>query len=107
MRKIALMSSARYLCSQLVRLTVSDTQEQWVTLEEIWEDGAMLECETDVELGSSATISADDVSFTGRITAVDQHEFGWWAEITFSPSTRWTIGKWVPDHAIDPKTLEL
>jgi len=101
------MSSARYLCSQLVRLAVPDPPEQWVTLEEIWEDGAMLECESEVDLGASAMISADDVSFTGRITAVDRHEFGWQVEITFSPSTRWTMEKWRPDHAIDPKTLEL
>jgi hypothetical protein len=101
------MSSARYLCSQLVRLAIPDLPEQWVTLEEIWDDGAMLECETEVVPGSSAMISANDVSFTGRITAVERHEFGWQAEITFSPLTRWTIEKWRPEHAIDPKTLEL
>ena len=101
------MSSARYLCSQLVRLAVPDLPEQWVTLEEIWDDGAMLECETEIVLGVSALISADDVSFTGRITAVERHEFGWQAEITFSPATRWTMEKWRPDHALDPKTLEL
>ena len=66
----------------------------------------MLDCEAEVALGVSAMISADDVSFPGRITAVDRHEFGWWAEITFSPSTRWTIEKWVPEHAVDPKALE-
>jgi hypothetical protein len=104
---MALMSSARYLCSQLVRLAVPHPPEQWVTLEEIWDDGAILDCETEVELGASATISADEVSFTGRITAVERYEFGWKAEITFSPATRWTIGKWRPDHAIDPKTLDL
>jgi hypothetical protein len=101
------MSSARYLCSQLVRLAVPDLPEQWVTLEEIWEDGAMLESETEVASGVAAMISTDEVSFTGRITAVDRHEFGWQVEITFSPMTRWTMEKWRPDHAIDPKTLEL
>ena len=95
------------MCSQLVRLAVPDVPEQWVTLEEIWDDGAMLECEAEVALGVSALISADDVSFTGRITAVERHEFGWKAEVTFSPMTRWTMEKWRPEHAIDPKTLEL
>jgi hypothetical protein len=104
---MALMSSARYLCSQLVRLALPDLPEQWVTLEEIWDDGAILDSETEIVLGSSAMISADEVSFTGRITAVERYEFGWQAEITFSPLTRWTVEKWRPDHAIDPKTLEL
>lgn len=101
------MSSARYLCSQLVRLAVSDLPEQWVTLEEIWDDGAILDSESEIVLGSSAMIAADEVSFTGRITAVERYEFGWQAEITFSPLTRWTVERWRPDHAIDPETLEL
>ena len=101
------MSSARYLCSQLVRLAVPDLPEQWVTLEEIWNDGAVLDCETEVGLGVSATISADEVSFTGRITAVERYEFGWRAEITFSPLTRWTIERWRPEHAIDPNRLAI
>jgi hypothetical protein len=101
------MSSARYLCSQLVRLAIPGLPEQWVTLEEIWDDGAILDSESEIVPGSSATISADDVSFTGRITAAERYEFGWQAEIAFSPMTRWTIEKWCPDHAIDPKTLEL
>lgn len=99
------MSSARYLCSQLIRLAAGN-HTQWANLEEIWDDGAMLECETEVDPGVSATISADDVSFSGRITAVERHEFGWQVEITFSPVTRWTIEKWRPEHAIDPKTLD-
>ena len=100
------MSSPRYLCSQLVRLAVRGLPEQWVNLEEIWDDGAMLECETEVEPGVDATFSTDEVSFTGRITAVEKQESGWELEITFSPMTQWTIEKWRPDHAIDPKTLE-
>jgi len=99
------MSSARYLCSQLMLLAVFGAPERWVTLEEIWDDGAMLECETEVEPGADAMLSTDEISFTGRITAVEKHEYGWQAEITFSPVTRWKIEKWRPEHAIDPKTL--
>lgn len=81
--------------------------DQWVNLEEIWSDGAMLECDSEVALGASATIFADEVSFSGRITAVELHEFGCQAEITFSPANRWSIEKWRPEHAFDPNTLEL
>ena len=90
-----------------MRLTVSGAAEQWVNLEEIWHDGAMLDCETEVEPGANATLSTDEVSFGGRITAVEQQESGWQVEIMFSPLTRWTIGKWRPDHALDPKDLDL
>ena len=101
------MSSPRYLCSHLVRLAIAARPEQWVTLEEIWEYGAMLECETGIELGAAAMILAGEISFTGRITAVKNHEFGTQAEMTFSPATRWTIEKWRPKHALDPKALGL
>jgi len=101
------MGSPRYLCSHLVRLVVSGQPEQWVTLEEIWEDGAILECETEVESGASAIILAEEVSFTGRITAVKKHEFGVRAEMTFSPASRWKIEDWRPKHALDPKSLGL
>jgi hypothetical protein len=86
---------------------VSGQPEQWVTLEEIWDVGAMLECEIEIELGVSAMISADDISFVGRITAVKKHEFGVQAEMTFSPTSRWTIEQWRPKHALDPKALGL
>jgi|SRR6185312_1640913 len=101
------MSSPRYLCSHLVRLVVSGQPEQWVTLEEIWDGGAVLECETEVEPGAPAMILADEISFAGRIADVKKHEFGVQAEMTFSPATRWTIEQWRPKHALDPKTLGL
>jgi len=121
---MAFMVKPRYLCSQLVRLVitqpraadtsglrapvtdprapVADDREQWANLEEIWGGGAVLECEDDVAAGAQAKISADDVSFSGRVTAVDRHEFGWRVEIAFSPLTPWTIGCWRPEHLLDP-----
>ena len=100
------MGAPRYLCSQLVRLAVSAGNAEWVNLEEIWDDGAMLDCENEVELGLSAIISADDAEFSGGITAVEQYEFGWRVEMTFSPATRWTIEKWRPEHAVDADRLK-
>lgn len=97
-----------YLCSHLVRLRISDADatEQWANLEEIWGSGAVLECEEDVNPGTTAKISADNVSFSGRVTATERHEFGWRIEITFSPLTPWTIERWSPEHALNLATLK-
>src|ERR1700744_2010758 len=66
----------RYLCSQLVRYTTNG-REKWANLEEIWETGAILDCEEEVAPDGAATFFADDVSFTGRIAKVDKNRFGW------------------------------
>lgn len=98
------MDAPRYLCSQLVRL-VSGDREQWVNLEEIWNGGAVLECEEEIGNGAPATISTDEISFEGHVTAVERNEFGWTAEMAFSPLTPWTIELWRPEHALDPAAL--
>jgi hypothetical protein len=105
---MALMDTPRYLCSQLVRLLISDSsghREQWANLEEIWSSGAVLECEEEVASGSSAKISCDEVTFAGRVAAVERHVFGWTVEMAFSPLTPWTIERWRPEHALDPNAL--
>jgi len=105
---MSLMDTPRYLCSQLVRLWISgasDGGEQWANLEEIWNSGAVLECEEAVDTGAMARMSSEEVSFEGRVTAVEQHEFGWRVELAFSPPALWSIEQWRPEHALDPNTL--
>jgi hypothetical protein len=99
------MAPPRYLCSHLVRLVVSGPREQWVNLEEIWEGGAVLECEDAVDPGIAVTIQAGDLAFSGIVTAVEREESGWRVEMDFSPLTPWTIKRWKPDHILDPATL--
>ena len=98
------MDSPRYLCSQLVRLLAGD-REQWAVLGEIWETGAVLDCEEAVADGLPVGILADDVTFSGRVAAVKQYEFGWQVEVRFSPLTPWRIERWQPEHALNPAKL--
>jgi len=98
------MATPRYLCSELVRL-VTDGRGQWVNLEEIWAEGAVLACEEEVGPGAPARISTDEVSFEGAVTAVERDEFGWRVEIAFSADTPWSIERWRPEHALDPDSL--
>lgn len=99
-RKITLMAAPRYLCSHLVRLTAGG-REQWVNLEEIWRDGAVMECEEAVAAGVGATIAADGARFSGRVTRVESHEFGWTVEVALSLLTPWSMERWTPEHALE------
>jgi len=100
------MSTPRYLCSHLVRLRADD-REQWVNLEEIWSDGAVLECEEKVAENALVRISSEDQLFVGTVTGVKQNEIGWTVEVALSPQTPWSIEKWLPEHALDPAKLGL
>jgi hypothetical protein len=94
-----------YLCSQLVEL-FSGGKTQWVNLEEIWRDGALLECEEAVAIGAEAAILAGEAQLRGVVSRVDQDEFGWQAEVTFSDGAVWSIETWKPSHLLAPRDLE-
>lgn len=84
-------------------------RDRTVNLEEIWQSGAVVEGEGDEmapSQGESAQIRsrlADEslVVFAGRIRAIETHEFGWRAEIEFSPLTPWSVEAFSPQHLTD------
>ena len=94
------MSVQRYLCSELVPLRFGAV-EKTVNLEEIWEMGAVFEAEEPVKKGARAEMRAGGVLFAGKVTRVDQHEFGWRFEVEFSPLTPWSVERFLPKHLLD------
>ena len=94
----------RYLCSQLVALRCGEF-ETIVNLEEIWESGAVVECEDAPPLASYAELHCGGVTLFGSLKSVDQHAFGWRAEIEFSPLTPWTPERFYPAHLFDPSQM--
>ncbi len=98
------LKPARYLCSHLVTLRSGETTAV-VNLEEIWESGAVLECEKRPDESGPAEIRCEGITFCGRLTRVEQHEFGWRAEMEFSPLTPWSPERFQPDHMLNPADL--
>ncbi len=94
------MSAPRYLCSDLVTLRIG-AAESIVNLEEIGRDGAAIESEDAVADGAKVEIRCGSVFFVGRVSQVEQHEFGWRAEIEFSPLTPWSPERFRPLHMLD------
>jgi hypothetical protein len=99
------MNSQRFFCSQLVALRNS-SRESVVNLEEIWENGAVLESEDPVEEGTNVEIRSGSAFFASRIVQVERHEFGWRFEVEFSPMTPWNPVEFQPQHLLDVAMLE-
>ena len=91
---------ARYLCSDLVTLRIKSV-DSIVNLEEIWREGAMLECEDPVEDGAVVQMRCSSACFAGRAIKIERHEFGWRVEVEFSPLTPWNQEKFQPRHMLD------
>ncbi|HWF06912.1 MAG TPA: hypothetical protein VG297_00535 [Bryobacteraceae bacterium] len=63
----------------------------------------MLESEQAVEEGSRVEIRCGTAFFSGLVTGVEKHEFGWRVEVEFSPMTPWTPEEFQPEHLLDPR----
>ena len=95
----------RYLCSQLVTLLWSG-QSRVVNLEEIWRDGAVLECDESVPSGIHAEMRTETGTFAGIVSNVEEHDSGWRVELEFSPLTPWSPDRFRPEHLLDPSELK-
>lgn len=83
-----------------MRLRSGDrTVDLIVNLEEIWQTGAIVEGEPAGPRPVTAGF-AQIQSFSGRVLSVEEHEFGWRAEIQFSPLTPWSIELFCPQHLL-------
>jgi hypothetical protein len=98
------LSSPRYLCSQLVALRCGDS-EFTVNLEEIWESGAILECEQSPTAHKHAEIRCGGITLCGRLKNVAVHESGCSVEMEFSPLTPWSLERFEPAHMLNPADL--
>jgi hypothetical protein len=94
------MNGSRYLCSHLVTLRIGST-ESTVNLEEIGRDGAAIESEDPIMDDARVEVRCGSVFFSGKVAKVEQHEFGWRAEIEFSPLTPWSPEQFRPLHMLD------
>jgi hypothetical protein len=95
----------RFLCSHLATVRVSG--KVWtVLIEEIWRDGAILECEEEIPQAEFAELDCGGPFFAGKLNGSAQHEFGWRAEMKFSAETPWSEKKFRPSHLLDPSKVK-
>ena len=99
-----MVTMRRFLCSHLVALSWSGG-EVVANLEEIWENGAVLDCEREIPLGVLAELRPGGVFFAGWVRSVEHHEFGWRVEMELSPLTPWGAEQFRPAHLLDLSEL--
>jgi hypothetical protein len=95
-----MVDARRYLCSDLVVLKTA-TREFTVNLEEIWAAGAIIDAEEAVAEGALVVVRGGGQGFSGRVVRVSRHEFGWYAEVEFSPLTPWSPERFLPRHLLE------
>jgi hypothetical protein len=98
------MNPRRYLCSQLILLRNNSTapaSNSVVNLEEIWENGAVLESEEAIQEGARVEIRCEKAFFSGDAVHVEKHGYGWRVEVQFSPMTHWKPEEFQPEHLLD------
>lgn len=75
--------------------------DRMVNLEEIWRNGAVFDSEEEVEQGALVEIGKGETLLKGQVTRVEAHEFGWLAEVRFSPETPWRLDLFRPQHLLE------
>jgi hypothetical protein len=98
------MDSRRYLCSHLISLKNTSTvpyPQFVVNLEEIWDSGAVIESEQAIEEGTRVEMRCGKTFFAGRVAKVERHEYGWRADVEFSPMTPWKREEFQPEHLLE------
>jgi hypothetical protein len=99
------MTPPRYLCSHLVTLCCNG-REIGAILEEIWREGAVLECDEEPQTEGHIEMQCGPAFFGGTLKAPEKHAFGWRVEMAFSPETPWSEQIFRPDHMLDPESLQ-
>ena len=83
-----------------------ESQKAVVNLEEIWREGAVLDCEIGFPPGTSVEIHAAGRRWMGIATSVQEYEFGFHIEVEFSTLTPWRIEDFRPLHLLNPAELK-
>jgi hypothetical protein len=106
----------RFLCADLVKVAWRvgcslDGREAFRTVEAVLEDisplGACVQVEEMIPAGSPVSISKEAAQFFGEVSYCVYRDYGYFAGVRFSDETRWSRGKFVPEHLTDLRTLAL
>ena len=98
----------RFMCADLVRM-VWRAGHELRTVDAILEDisavGACVQIDEAIPVGSPVSISSADSRFFGEISYCVYRDFGYFAGIRFSDTTRWSKGQFMPEHLTDLAAL--
>ena len=92
----------RYLCADLVRVDWLEGEDDFRTTEAVLEDistqGACVEMEDDIKLGTLMMLTIDDKAFCGHVSHCNFRDYGYFVGVRFSEDTPWSSGLVAPKH---------
>ncbi len=94
--------SARYLCSQLVEITVGGTRRLTAVLEDLSPEGAAVAVEEPLEAGTTVELSAGHFQAKAQVRYCDARETDYRLGLEFVEGSRWQPSEWEPEHLFLP-----
>ena len=95
-------AAGRYLCADLVRVDWLDGEDDFrsaeAVLEDISQQGACVEMEQAVKLGTMMMLSIDGKIFYGHASHCNFRDYGFFVGIRFSEDTQWSSSLVAPRH---------
>ena len=95
-------ASGRYLCADLVRVDWLEGEDDFRSAEAVLEDispqGACVEMEQEVRLGTMMMLTLDGKSFSGYVSHCNFRDYGYFVGIRFSQDTPWSSRVVTPKH---------
>ena len=91
----------RFLCADLVRLTVLDVgcHELEAVLEDISPAGGCVQVDEEVPLGAAVRLTIGDSHvFTGQVCYCNYRECGYYVGVNFDQESAWSEKEVVPQH---------
>ncbi len=92
----------QFLCSHLITL-VRNGRRSIANLERIWAEGATVNAEEPFEPGEQ--LQLPDLGTTAHVVFAEVDDAGHFIDLEFSPSYRWSVEKFRPQHLTDPALL--
>jgi hypothetical protein len=85
------------------------SEDEFRTVEAVLEDisslGGCVQVEERIPLGATISISANEVHFSGSVSYCVYRDYGYFVGIRFSGETRWSQGKFKPQHLTNLEAL--
>jgi hypothetical protein len=99
----------RMLCADLVDVRWKDKNnvrhETVANLEDISATGACLQIEVEIPLQSEILLHMGGSSLQGRVKYCVFRDIGYFIGVEFDETSKWTRGKFRPQHLLDPRRL--
>ncbi len=97
------------MCADLIEAEWRDSRGRLRTITALLEDispiGVCVQLETAIPVGVIAVLDLRGVATRAMVRYCEWREIGYFAGLTFTPGSRWSVEQFQPQHLTDPRTF--